>query len=240
VIKADAPITGQQPSEMSKEDFSFQYGALGRIIAWSVFLLGVAYAVITLLGFISLKSPQEPIGDPYFLLMELLILLMAPLMVVVMVVVHAYASAEKKIYSWAALIFMVLMAGITSSNHFVILTVGRMAVTDLGWFSALFSFQWPSVAYALDILAWDWFFALSMLCAAPIFEGDRLERLVRTLMLVSGGLSLIGLLGVPLANMQIRNIGIIGYGVVAPIVFLLLGMVFGRVNAVFKSAQFKS
>jgi len=40
------------------------------------------------------------------------------------------------------------------------------------------------------------------------------------------------LIGVPLADMQIRNIGIIGYGVVAPIVFLLLGIVFGRIQQV--------
>ena len=47
-------------------------------------------------------------------------------------------------------------------------------------------------------------------------------------MIVSGILSLAGLIGVPLANMQIRDIGIIGYALVAPVVFLLLGMVFGR------------
>jgi hypothetical protein len=86
------------------------------------------------------------------------------------------------------------------------------------------------VAYALDILAWDWFFALSMLFAAPVFKAGRLEKTVRILMVVSGSLSLAGLIGVPLADMQVRNIGIIGYGVVAPIVFLLLGIVFGRTN----------
>lgn len=48
------------------------------------------------------------------------------------------------------------------------------------------------------------------------------------LMIVSGSLSLVGLIGVPLADMQVRNIGIIGYAVVAPVVFLLLGIVFGR------------
>ena len=47
---------------------------------------------------------------------------------------------------------------------------------------------------------------------------------------VSGAVSLAGLIGVPLANMQVRDIGIIGYGVVAPLVFLLLGIVFGRVQ----------
>ena len=100
------------------------------------------------------------------------------------------------------------------------------------WLPLLLSFKWPSVAYTLDILAWDVFFALSMLFAAPVFKGGRLEATVRFLKLVSGVLSLAGLIGVPLANMQVRNIGILGYAVVAPVAFLLLGMLFGRTQQV--------
>jgi hypothetical protein len=36
----------------------------------------------------------------------------------------------------------------------------------------LFSFKWPSVVYALDILGWDIFFPLSMWFAAPVFSGS--------------------------------------------------------------------
>ena len=94
------------------------------------------------------------------------------------------------------------------------------------------------MAYTLDILAWDLFFALSMLFAAPVFKGDGLETAVRYLMIASGVLSLIGLIGVPLAIMHVgywlsvRNIGIVGYAVVAPIAFLLLAIVFGRTKRV--------
>jgi hypothetical protein len=187
--------------------------------------------VTTVLGFLSLKSPQDPIGDPFFTIMELLIVLIAPLMVVSMIAVHAYAPPEVKVYSLTALIFMILLAGITSSVHFVILTVSRqIEATGLPWVPLFLSFKWPSVAYTLDILAWDWFFALSMLFAAPVFKGGRLEIGVRILMIVSGVLSLAGLIGVPLADMQVRNIGIIGYAVVALGVFLLLGIIFGRTH----------
>ncbi len=82
-------------------------------------ILGVVYAVTTFLGFLSLKSPQDPIGDPYFTIMELLIVIMAPSMVVAMLAVHAYAPPEVKAYSFTALIFMILLAGITSCVHFV-------------------------------------------------------------------------------------------------------------------------
>ncbi len=76
-----------------------------------------------------------------------------------------------------------------------------------------------------------------MLCAAPVFKGGRLELAVRILMIVSGLLSLAGLMGVPLADMQVRNIGIIGYAVVTPVVFLLLGIVFGRIQVVPEDAE---
>jgi hypothetical protein len=218
---------------MSHEGFTPQHRAIGRAAAWAAFFLLVAYAVTTALGFLSLKSPQDQIGDPYFTVMELLIIVTAPLMIMAMVAVHAYSPPEAKAYSFTALVFMILLAGITSSVHFVILTVGRQ-IEAIGstWAPLLLSFSWPSVAYALDILAWDWFFALSMLFAAPVFKAGRLEKTVRILMIVSGSLSLAGLIGVPLADMQVRNIGIIGYGVVAPIVFLLLGIVFGRTQHV--------
>jgi hypothetical protein len=219
---------------MSNISFTLQHRIVGRATAWAVFCLGTMYAVTTVLGFRSLKSPDDAItygrlcanGDPFFSIMELLIILIAPLMVVSMVAVHAYAPPHTKIYSLTALIFMILMGGITSSVHFVILTISRQfEATSVSW---LLSFKWPSVVYALEILAWDWFFAISMLFAAPVFGASRLEQTVQMLMIVSGVLSLAGLIGVPLANMQVRNIGIIGYGVVAPVVFLLLGIVFDR------------
>jgi hypothetical protein len=124
---------------------------------------------------------------------------------------------------------MILMAGVTSSIHFVILTVSRqIEAAELSWLPLFISFKWPSVTYTLDILAWDFFFALSVLFAAPVFKAGRLEKAVRVLLIVSGVLSLAGLIGVPLANMQVRNIGIVGYVPVAVVAFLLLGLVFGR------------
>ena len=220
---------------MSHEGFTPQHRAIGRAAAWAVSFLLVVYAVTTVLGFLSLKSSLDPIGNPYFSIMELLTVLIAPLLVLSMVAVHAYASPEVKVYSLAALVFMILLAGITSSVHFVILTVShQIEATGLTWVPLFLSFKWPSVVYALDILAWDWFFALSMLFAAPVFKGGRLETAVRVLMIISGVLSLAGLIGVPLGDMQVRNIGIIGYALVAIVVFLLLGIVFDRTQNVEK------
>lgn len=214
---------------MHHGNFNFKRLKIGKLTCRAVFILGVAYAVITLLGFFSLESPQEPIGNPYFTIMEIETILISPLMAISMVAVHCYASPADKIYTLTALFFMFIMAAITSTVHFIILTISHQGpISQLPNFSFIFSFRWPSVAYALDILAWDWFFALSFLFAAPAFKKGRREKRVRTLMIISGCLSLVGLIGVPLGEMQIRNIGIIGYAVIAPAVFLLIGKILGQ------------
>ena len=220
---------------MSHEGFTPLHRTLGKTAAWVVFSLIVIYAVTTILGFLSLKDPLDQIGDPYFTIMEILIFLMSPFMVISMIAVHAYATQNVKAYSFTALVFMIVMAVITSSIHFIVLTVSRqIEASGFTWAPLFFSFSWPSVAYTADILAWDWFFALSILFAVPVFKGNGLKRVLRYLMIVSGVLSLVGLFGVPLAIMNVeywltvRNIGIIGYALISPIVFLLLGIVFAR------------
>ncbi|WP_066836108.1 hypothetical protein [Rufibacter ruber] len=209
-----------------------KYQKIGQFTCLAVFILGMIYAATTLLGFLSLKSPAEPIGNPYFTIMEVLTILIAPLMAISMVAVHAYASPVDKIYSLAALLFMCLMTGITSSVHFIMLTGSQQAqVAQHADFRFFFSFKWISVAYALDILAWDWFFALSFLLASFVFKSSREEKLLQKVMMISSILSLAGLMGVPLNNMQIRNIGILGYAGIAPFAFLWIGKILGQPKA---------
>ena len=119
---------------MAPVGFTLQHRVVGRAAAWAVSLLIVLYVFITILGFLSLKSPQDPISDPYFFLMELLIILMMPFMLVAMVAVHYYAAPERKVYSLTALAFMILLAGFTDCLHFVILTFGRQVdASGLSW-----------------------------------------------------------------------------------------------------------
>lgn len=216
---------------MSEGCFTRQHRIIGIVTARVYIVLSVIYAVNTMLGLLSLKSPDEPIGDPYFTIMELLIILIAPLLVIIMITIHAYASDEMKALGLAAVVFMGIAAGMTSGVHFIILTVQNQLESTLTTGRQLFlSFTWPSMAYALDILAWDVFFALSMILAAFVFRHGRLEKAVRTLMITSGVLSFLGIAGVPLSNMTIRNIGIAGYAVVAPVAILFYSIACGRVK----------
>jgi hypothetical protein len=209
--------------------FSATARRLGILSAAATFILIVAYAVTLIVGLMSLESPQEPIGDPMFTILEVLIIIMMPAMVALMVAVHAWAPMRVKTLSLTSVVFMGLLAGLTCSVHFVILTISRQPeFTQQSWQPLVLSFNWPSVAYALDILAWDIFFALSMLFAAPVFRGSRLAAWIRVLMIASGVLALAGLSGVVAGDMQLRNIGIVGYVGVFLVVAALLAVLFYR------------
>ena len=192
-------------------------------------VLLVAYAVTLAVGFMSLQSPSDPIGDPMFTILEILIILLMPAMVALMVAIHAWAPAHARTLSLTAVVFMGLLAGVTCSVHFVILTMSRQAAfAGQPWLPLFLSFEWPSVVYALDILGWDVFFPVAMLFAAPVFGGSRLADGIRWLMIVSGVLALAGLSGVVAGDMQLRNIGIVGYLGVFLIVACLLVVLFRR------------
>ncbi|HOO57247.1 MAG TPA: hypothetical protein PLN69_10515 [bacterium] len=201
----------------------------GLISSWTTCLLLIIYIPVTIIGILSIETPADPIHDPYFSIMELLIILIAPLLTVNTVVIYLNSKNSDKVYGMISMILMSILTVITSSVHFVVLTASR-TIEQLGLENAslFFSFEWPSVAYALDILAWDWFFALSMIMGAFTFNATKQERLLRAIMIISGVISLSGLAGVPLSNMNIRNIGIIGYTIIAAIAFFIMGTVYKK------------
>jgi hypothetical protein len=202
---------------------------VGLYSAAATVLLIVAYAVTLVVGLLSLKSPEDPIGDPMFTVLEVLIIVMMPAVVALMVAVHAWAPAPVKTLSLTAVLFMALVAAVTSGVHFAILTVSRHpAFAGQPWLPLFLQFRWPSVVYALDILSWDVFFPLSMLFAAPVLSGSTLATWIRWLMVASAVLSLAGLSGVVFGDMQLRNIGIVGYVGVFLVVAVLLAVLFYR------------
>jgi hypothetical protein len=197
---------------------------IGIYASAATLILLVAYAVTLVAGLASLESPEEQIGDPMFSILEILIIVMMPAMVALMAAVHAWAPQRAKTLSLISVVFTGMLAGLTCCLHFVVFSLSRQAAfAGQSWLPLFMSFKWPSVVYALDILGWDVFFALSMLFAAPVFRGDRLAASIRALMIASGVLSLAGLSGVAVGDMKLRNIGIVGYvGVFLAVVALLL------------------
>ena len=98
---------------------------------------------------------------------------------------------------------------VISAVHFAALTSGRQ--TD---FSVL---EWPSTLYAVELLAWDIFLGLSLLCAAFVFVGSGIRAFTRWSLIVAGTLSLLGAIGPIVGDMALQRIGILGYGVGIPV-----------------------
>lgn len=202
---------------------------LGMVAGIAVAFLSIVYAIALGIGLLTLPSPDQPIQNPWFTVMEVLILLIAPAMVVFTVGLHSWAQADRKSLSLLSVIFTSMFALVTSCVHFAVLTLSREPTfKEDTWSTLVFAFQWPSVVYAMDILAWDIFFPLAALCAAGAVHGVGLAGLARNLLFGSAALAFVGLAGIPMGNMNIRNIGIIGYVVLFPIATVMLAVVFKR------------
>ena len=102
-------------------------------------MISVAYAAIMVAGFASLGN-----------------LVMAPVMVVLMAAVHACAPAHLRMFSLIAFGWMLMAACLTMTVHVVELVVARRVEPEaVPGFARLFDFAWPSMLYAVDIVAWD-------------------------------------------------------------------------------------
>jgi hypothetical protein len=208
---------------------------IGLFSAVAVLLIVVIYRSTGFMGVVArpphLRTLQQV--DPYLAILEYLIILVAITLVVLMSAVYAYAPPERKTYALAALAFIAIFAAPTCSLPFVALTVVRRVESQ--WapeFSRQLSFagggQWPTLALAVELLAWDFFFGLGMLFAAPVFRGGRLENSIRGTMTLSGSLCVLATLGPITGEMRIPYLGIVGYAFVLPVICVLLAVLFAR------------
>jgi hypothetical protein len=182
-----------------------------RVSGLAVAALCAFYAIVLVIRLLSLPSPAHPIQPPWLPMMELLILAISPAMVAWAVAVHMLVPAPERAWALAGVVFMAMSATVTCAVHWSILNLGsEPAFAGEPWARWVFAFQWPSVVYALDILAWDVFFPLAAACAAMALRPVA-PRAVLGLLWAGAALAFAGLAGVPLADMQARNLGIVGY-----------------------------
>ncbi len=202
--------------------------SLGLWSSRTYLVLGVAYLVVIVAGFIANRNLKDPVKDPYLAVAEILILVMTPVMVALSAAIHSSAPTDARTYTLISLAWMVAAVTTTATVHFVELTVGRRLTADgFPAHDQVFGFRWPSVLYAVDIVAWDFFFALALLFAVPAFDD---EPAVQVGLLVSGLLSLGGLVGPAVGRISWRAIGIIGYAVVFPATCIPLSRYFGSLS----------
>jgi len=160
-------------------------------------------------------------------ILEILMLVAAPLLISLMTAVHQYAPPERKGYSLAALAFMISVVVITSSVHFVQLTILRQIEPGRLPF-LLRRDRWPTITLGMDLLAWGPLLGLSLLFAAPAFRGSSLFVALRVCMTTAGVLCLANIVGPVLGDLRFTILGVVGYVVLLPVACILLAIVLAR------------
>jgi len=183
----------------------------------------IVYAATLLAGGVVHGLPREP----YFALAEILTMMSSAVLVMLMAAIHVRTPTPYKIFSLLGLGWMFVLAGITMTVHFAELTVGRQLHGEArAAFARLFDFEWPSLLYAVEFVAWHIGFGLSTLFAAFAFQGSRQERMVRAGLITTGMLCLAGLAGPAVGNLNWRLTGVFGYTVVFPVVCIGIARLF--------------
>jgi hypothetical protein len=198
-----------------------------RIGEWCAWLVVASYGVylvaVAASGVLTGSVPR----DPAWAVAEVVIVVFAPIQVIFFAAIYESAPARARIFGLLGFAFMVVMAALTVSVHFVELTVARRA--DLGADSALvhiFSYTQPSLLLGIEFLAWHLFFGLSILLTAFAFSPRGKELWVRIGLAGAGVLCIAGLSGPILDRPALRTIGVIGYGIVFPVAAFVIGLVF--------------
>lgn len=81
---------------MNDGNFNSLYPRVGRTTCSIVFVLGIIYAITTTIGLLSLQSPDDSIGNPYFTIMEILSIVISILMAISLITVHLCAPLIDK------------------------------------------------------------------------------------------------------------------------------------------------
>ena len=192
--------------------------------AWANFVLFVFYDLVVITGIV---IGQGVLQEPYLALAEVMTLVSAPLLILLMVAIHECAPQNAKVFSLTALGWMLLLAGFTIIVHFVNLTLWRQ-ISDqqkidyerfMGW-------EWPSMMYAIELVAWHLFFGLATFFAAFSFNGIGKERIVKQGLIITGILCIVGLIGPVIGDLRWRMIGIFGYGILFPIICVYITSIF--------------
>jgi len=153
--------------------FSIIYD-VGQIAEWLGWLGsgGGPESSSTPLGIIILLTPSLFLGSSFLILA---------------VSVYQLSSADRKVFSHAAVVFATIYAALISINYFVQLTwvAPRLAEGRTAGMEQFLFVPFDSFLYAVDILGYG-FMSVATLFAAMIFTGKGIERVARWFLIANG------------------------------------------------------
>lgn len=195
---------------------------------WTTFVLTQIYGIVSGIAYSSKGSPVE--SGIFLSIMAFLVVLMGPLLILSMVMINISVIKKNRPFSITAVIFMIMCITITSCTNFLLLLVNSHQDLFNNFIKSLFlPCKWPTLIFIFDSFTWDWFFGLSMLFVAPVFRGNMLMNIIRYILILSGILCILGLLLIFISPEIGILVGILGWGAVGPIAFLLLAKAYENI-----------
>jgi hypothetical protein len=186
---------------------------LAIIFSYSLITIGIIYIFVVIWG-ISTQNPiTNEIQNNIRIIMEILTAFSSMLLFLLTLSIHFLIDEDNHFYSILSIVFMSASMVVTLCVHFISITLSDELIMANQFFKYLLSLEWPSVLYALDIVAWDIFFGLSFVALGIGFILSKYDKLTGILMIASGFLSLSGIAAIPARVMEIRFIGVFGYTV---------------------------
>lgn len=198
---------------------------IGWFSSWIAVVVFVLYAITLLAGGVIYGLPVEP----FFIIAEILTILGAIVLVLLMGCIHYRMSGHRRLFTFLGTGWMFVMAGITIMVHMAELTVARQLNTSVRTaFASVYDFEWPSLLYGIEFVAWHIGFGLSVLFASFAFKKVGKENRIRMGLRWVGIFCLAGLIGPATGNLYWRLVGVFGYAILFPVVCIPIAGIFRK------------
>jgi hypothetical protein len=158
--------------------------------------------------------------------------LLAPVFVVLMACIHHYAPYERKIYSLIGLAFAVIYAALITSDYFLLWTVILPSTIngETAGLSLLSMYNPHGIFVAMESLAYI-MMGISLLVIAPVFQGGKIEKILKWIFISGFILAIASLIGIILAGYDIVIFEIAVIAIYCPVLIVsgaLLSIIFRR------------
>jgi hypothetical protein len=175
--------------------------------------VALIYLGLIIIGIITSNPITGYFQDNIKYCMEVTTMGSSIILLVFTVLIFYSFETETNICGFLSILFMSMVVILTCSVHFIGITVSSTLISSNKSFESLLSLNWPSALFSLDILAWDLFFGVSFICLGISLNKYSKQGIAGLLSIISGLISILGLIALPMNNMNIRYIGIFGYTV---------------------------
>jgi hypothetical protein len=151
-------------------------------------------------------------------------IMLIPAFVTLMACIHEYSTTKRKLFTNLGLLFAIGYAVLIGFNYYMQLTLATQPR-----YSESFNMKSPlSIMWVIEVLGYG-FMGLATLSAAWVFHKTTIEKIIKWLFVINGGLGVGGMLGYALGwNMNLLIAGLIGWDLIMPVSTILLSIVFWK------------